>query len=137
LSDHEKGGKARFQVDISEEHSSGVAIVLVPIIAANALPSAERNRRLHKRSDEARLEEAVGLAKAIELDVVHSGTVGLAKIKPGTLFGSGKVDELKGLIAALDAGVVIIDHPLTPVQQRNLVREHKRKKVGCRLSLPI
>ena len=127
MSDHEKGGKARFQIDTSEEHSSGVAIVLVPVIAANALPAGERNRRLHKRSDEARLEEAEGLARAIDLDVVHSGTIGLTKIKPGTLFGSGKVDELKGLIAALDAGVVIVDHPLTPVQQRNLEKEWNAK----------
>ncbi len=127
MSDHEIGGKARFQIDTSEEHSSGVAIVLVPVIAANALPAAERNRRLHKRSDEARLEEAVGLARAIDLDVVHSGTIGLTKIKPGTLFGSGKVDELKGLIVALDAGVVIVDHPLTPVQQRNLEKEWTAK----------
>jgi len=40
--------------------------------------------------------------------------------RPATLFGSGKVEELEGLIRAEDAGLVIVDHPLTPVQQRNL-----------------
>ncbi len=40
--------------------------------------------------------------------------------RPATLFGSGKVEELKGLVRAEDAGLVIVDHPLTPVQQRNL-----------------
>jgi len=60
------------------------------------------------------------LARAIELDIVHSGLVSLSKIKPATLLGKGKVEEFKGMVASLDAGLVVIDHPLTPVQQRNL-----------------
>ncbi len=44
----------------------------------------------------------------------------LPRPRPGTLFGSGKVEELEGLVRAEGAEVVIIDHPLTPVQQRNL-----------------
>jgi GTP-binding protein HflX len=43
--------------------------------------------------------------------------------RPATLFGSGKVEELKGLVRAEDASLVIVDHPLTPVQQRNLETE--------------
>ena len=49
-----------------------------------------------------------------------SGLVPLPRPRPATLFGSGKVDELEGLIRAEDAELVIVDHPLTPVQQRNL-----------------
>jgi GTP-binding protein HflX len=44
----------------------------------------------------------------------------LTQLRPATLFGSGKVEELKGLIRAEDTALVIVDHPLTPVQQRNL-----------------
>ncbi|MDD9911009.1 MAG: GTPase HflX [Ahrensia sp.] len=79
------------------------------------------------RSQESRLEEAQGLAAAIRLDVVHSGIAALQNINPGTLLGTGKVDEIKGIVAALDAGLVVVDHPLTPVQQRNLERAWKAK----------
>lgn len=72
------------------------------------------------RSPQARLEEAVGLAVAIDLDVRASGVVPVPQPKPATLFGSGKVEELAGLVRMEDAELVIIDHPLTPVQQRNL-----------------
>lgn len=126
LSDPQKGGKARFQIDNTEEQSSGTAIVVVPILSAGARQQEDRDR-LHQRSEAARLQEAVGLAQAIDLDVVHSGTVALSKIKPGTLLGTGKVEEFTGLIAALDAGIVIIDHPLTPVQQRNLEKAWNAK----------
>ncbi|MEN0041670.1 MAG: GTPase HflX [Pseudomonadota bacterium] len=85
------------------------------------------SERIHLRSETARLEEAVGLARAIDLEIVHAVSIPLNKLKPGTLFGTGKVEELKGLIAALDAGLVVIDHPLTPVQQRNLEKEWQAK----------
>ncbi|MEP0944562.1 MAG: GTPase HflX [Rhizobiaceae bacterium] len=82
---------------------------------------------MNDRTDASRLEEAQGLARAIELDIVHSGIVNVSKPKPGTLLGTGKVEEFGGLIAALDAGLVIVDHPLTPVQQRNLEKAWKAK----------
>ncbi len=67
-----------------------------------------------------RLEEAVGLARAIDLDVVEAAIVPLANPKPGTLFGSGKVDELAQLVKAKDVGLVIVDFAVSPIQQRNL-----------------
>jgi GTP-binding protein HflX len=79
------------------------------------------------RDAEACLEEAIGLAEAISLDVVHSECVGLSARRPATLFGSGAVETLEGVIAAVEAGVVIIDGALTPVQQRNLERAWKCK----------
>ncbi|MEL6744552.1 MAG: GTPase HflX, partial [Pseudomonadota bacterium] len=82
---------------------------------------------LTRRSEAARLEEAVGLAQAIELEIVHQGVIGLNKIKAATLFGSGKVDEITGIVASLEAGLVIIDHPLTPIQQRNLEKAWNAK----------
>nr|WP_246217693.1 GTPase HflX [Jiella pacifica] len=76
-----------------------------------------------RRSDEARLAEAVGLAAAIDLDIVTSAIITGQKPQPATLLGSGKVEEMKGLVAAEAVGLVIVDHPLTPVQQRNLEKE--------------
>lgn len=98
-------------------------IVLLPVLGVRRARSARAARGdALERSPQARLEEAIGLAVAIDLDVVSSGVVPLEAPRPATLFGSGKVDELEGLVRAEAAGLVIVDHPLTPVQQRNLER---------------
>ena len=67
------------------------------------------------------LEEAVSLARALpELEVAGQGVVRLNKPHPGMLFGKGKVDELRALFEANEIELVLIDGPVTPVQQRNL-----------------
>ncbi|MBO0766132.1 MAG: GTPase HflX, partial [Hyphomicrobiaceae bacterium] len=71
-------------------------------------------------SAEDRLVEAAGLARAIALDVVAEEIVPLPQPRPSTLFGSGKVRELATLIGERQAGLAIVDHGLSPVQQRNL-----------------
>jgi GTP-binding protein HflX len=83
----------------------------------------------HTRRDAAfAIEEAVSLAVALPgLEVIDAVTVRLSKPTPGTLFGSGKVEELGQRIKAEDIGLVLIDGPVTPVQQRNLEREWKTK----------
>jgi GTP-binding protein HflX len=74
------------------------------------------------------LEEAVSLAVALpDLEVAGSEIVPLNKVHPGTLFGSGKIEELKARIKAAGAGLVLIDGPVTPVQQRNLERALETK----------
>ncbi|WP_413718613.1 GTPase HflX [Silicimonas sp. MF1-12-2] len=74
------------------------------------------------------LEEAVSLAHALPgLDVVGAQIVRLQKPQPGMLFGKGKIEELGARIAAEEIGLVLIDGPVTPVQQRNLEREWKTK----------
>src|SRR6516225_470052 len=69
---------------------------------------------------DARLDEAVGLARAIDLNVVSSGIVPLGGIRPATFIGKGKVEEIAGLVKTDDAGIVVMDCALSPVQQRNL-----------------
>ncbi len=67
------------------------------------------------------LDEAVALAEALDdLQVVGADVVRLAKPRPGYLFGSGKMDELKQRFAAEDVALVLVDGTVTPVQQRNL-----------------
>ncbi|MCP9482093.1 GTPase HflX [Shimia sp. CNT1-13L.2] len=74
------------------------------------------------------LEEAVSLAAALpELDVVGSNTVRLARPHPGMLFGSGKIEELKQLFHDNEVELVLIDGPVSPVQQRNLEKAWKVK----------
>jgi len=72
------------------------------------------------RDPEARLEEAVGLALALDLEISETLTVPLRGKTPSTLFGSGKVEELRLLCEVEEIDVVVIDDQLTPVQQRNL-----------------
>lgn len=76
---------------------------------------------------ENRLSEAVGLANAIDLDIIDSAIVPMSEPRPSTLLGSGKVDELGGRVRDLDIGLVIVDHALTPVQQRNLEKAWNTK----------
>jgi GTP-binding protein HflX len=74
------------------------------------------------------LDEAVSLAVALpDLEVAGSEIVPLNKVHPGTLFGSGKIEELKARIKAAEAGLVMVDGPVTPVQQRNLERALETK----------
>lgn len=93
-------------------------------------PYLTRRRRLgagdvegdasNPRPPEARLDEASGLALAIDLSVVQSLIAPLASPRPATYIGSGKVDELAALIRAEEIGLVVMDCALSPVQQRNL-----------------
>ena len=74
------------------------------------------------------LDEAVSLAKALPgLDVVGSDVVRLPKPQPGLLFGKGKIAELGQRMKAEEIDLVLVDGPVTPVQQRNLEREWKVK----------
>ncbi|WP_372572791.1 GTPase HflX [Ruegeria jejuensis] len=81
-----------------------------------------------RRTPEPALEEAVSLAAALpDLDVAGAGIVRLAKPQPGYLFGSGKIEELAAELKAAEVELVLIDGPLSPVQQRNLEKAWKVK----------
>jgi len=97
------------------------AVVFAPILDKKPAKDARGDSLdAPDRTPQARLDEAVGLAVAINLDVRANGVIPVPRPKPATLFGAGKVEELAALVRAEDAELVIIDHPLTPVQQRNL-----------------
>ena len=95
------------------------ALVVHPV-----LPAEENGR-----DPLAKLDEAVGLAAAIDLDVTSALLVRVNEPKPGTLLGSGKVNEIGRVVAETSAGLVVIDHALSPVQQRNLERAWKAKVI--------
>ena len=96
-------------------------MVVVPILTRERPDeTAAGSRPRMARSPEAREEEAVGLARAIDLEPVYSSVVTVADPRPATLIGSGKVEELAAIVKQEEAELVVVDHPLTPVQQRNL-----------------
>ncbi len=76
-----------------------------------------------------RLQESEALATALNLSLIHSATVPMRGFSAGLLFARGKLDELAGIIAEKDIGLVVIDGALTPVQQRNLERRWKIKVI--------
>jgi len=75
------------------------------------------------RDADAKLDEAVGLAQAIALRVVHGEVVRIRKATPATLFGKGQVERLAATVAAHEAELVVVDGAVTPIQQRNLEKE--------------
>lgn len=84
----------------------------VPLIRAIAIHPDGRSES--SRLAEERLEEAAGLARALDLDVRAEEIVRLRKTTPATLFGAGKVEELAALVRAAEAEAVVVDDQLTP-----------------------
>src|SRR6516164_2568067 len=98
----------------------GRALVIEPYLRSRVPVSAAARAKAELRSPDARLDEATGLARAIDLNVISSGVVPLGGIRPATFIGKGKVEEIAGLVKTDDAGIVVVDCALSPVQQRNL-----------------
>jgi GTP-binding protein HflX len=82
-----------------------------------------------RRSTEARLEEAEGLAGAIGVDVVARKAFRLRQIRPATLLGKGQVEEIAELARENDAKLLIVDAPLSPIQQKSLEEQVKAKVI--------
>ncbi len=86
--------------------------------------TADRDRR----EPQAALAEGIALAEALpDLEVAGSEIVRLAKPHPGHLFGTGKIEEIRARLTAGEVELVLIDGPVSPVQQRNLEKTWKVK----------
>jgi GTP-binding protein HflX len=99
----------------------GTAIVLHPVLPVSA------SNVTGNRTTEDVLEEAAGLARAIWLDVIDCRAIKVTRPSPGTLFGKGNVEMVAKLVEELEPTIVIVDHTLTPIQQRNLEKEWNAK----------
>ncbi|WP_338144481.1 GTPase HflX [Neoroseomonas marina] len=104
-----------------------------PTRAAVVLPYERSNRVAigdagGQRAAEARLAEAVGLAASIGVTIVHEAVHPLRERRPATLLGEGQVEIIGRALKDQDAGLVVVDASLTPVQQRNL-----EKAWGCKV----
>jgi GTP-binding protein HflX len=100
---------------------TGRALVIEPVLRRASMAGA--------RPPAAKLDEAIGLARAIDLEVEQSGIVMLNALRPATYLGKGKVEEISGLVKSFDAGIVVMDCALSPVQQRNLEKAWNAKVV--------
>jgi GTPase len=132
LTEHSKNrqGSVRRQrnAGVDSRVKPTIAIVLEPDIKTGRSGgrSAESESRVRRHADD-RLLEAVGLARAIDLEIAHTAIVPISKPQSATLLGAGKVEEFAGIVAATDTGLVVVDHTLTPVQQRNLEKAWNAK----------
>jgi GTPase len=104
--------------------ATGRALVIEPV-----LRRASAHAKASERTPAAKLDEAVGLACAIDLEIAQSGIVMLGALRPATYLGKGKVEEIAGLVKSLDAGIIVMDCALSPVQQRNLEKAWNAKVV--------
>src|SRR5437588_6914726 len=112
----QRGGGRRGEAPVT-----GRALVIEPILRQTSMAGA--------RPPAAKLDEAIGLARAIDLEVEQSGIVMLNALRPATYLGKGKVEEISGLVKSFDAGIVVMDCALSPVQQRNLEKAWNAKVV--------
>ncbi len=119
-------------IDGEEQHKrkrTPLETVRPATIAVVLSPYEPGRRGASERASEAKLEEAVGLARAIDLDVRVAQSVPLRRITPATLIGKGVVERVKGAVEAHEIGLVVVDEKLTPVQQRNLEKEWNAKVI--------
>lgn len=122
-----KAGESNGPESVGGDNAPTRAIVIVPVLTRQPKGDDDSARPRLQRSAEARHDEAVGLTRAIDLEPVHTAIVTLNDPRPATLLGSGKVEEFAAIVKERGAELVIVDHPLTPVQQRNLEKEMNAK----------
>lgn len=83
----------------------------------------------NRRDVGARLDEAAGLAEAIGIVVAEKRAIKVRSPKAATLFGSGQVEAIASAAAEAEAELIIVDAPITPIQQRNLETATKAKVI--------
>ena len=110
MDDHDKTHKL-----ISRQTVETRAIVIVPVIY-----DRENSKKNYEASSRSRIDEAVGLAEAIRLNVVEKISVNIDKPRPATLLGQGKVEEIGKIVSDEKIDLAVMDSSLTPIQQRNL-----------------
>ncbi len=87
-----------------------------------------RQQGKHQQS-QFELEEAVGLAEALEVDVVYSAAVPIRDVNVANYLGGGKIAEIAEVVAAKKVSIIIINSRLSPIQQRNLEKAWKVKVI--------
>jgi GTPase len=104
-------------------------LVLVPVWKRQIKVGEKTKPFPQIHTPENRLAEAIGLCNAIDLNIIDALIVPLSEPRPSTLIGSGKVEELRQVVADHEIGLVVVDHIVTPVQQRNLEKTWNCKVV--------
>lgn len=102
-----------------QQHKRIATCVICPAIVGQQQALTEENR----------LAEAVGLALAIDLNVVYSENLRMREVKPAMFFSRGFTEKIKPIIAEKEIELMVVDTRISPIQQRNLERELKIKVI--------
>lgn len=89
-------------------------------------PDFKNQKKTHHNQKDM-IAETEGLARAIDLDVIRTEPANVTQIQAGYFFSKGIRDDLALEIQACEPDVVIVNHSLSPVQQRNLEKLWKAK----------
>ncbi|HMC91256.1 MAG TPA: GTPase HflX, partial [Allosphingosinicella sp.] len=108
-----------FNKDSADEFARGARAVI-------ALPEMGGEGR---RDADARLDEAAGLAGAIGVEVAERLRFRIRQPRPATLFGKGQVEQIAEAVDREGAELLIVDAPITPIQQKNLETGTKAKVI--------
>lgn len=111
----------------TDKNPQPLLAAVVQLAVRKRTPSTFEERE--QRDTSAQLEEAVGLAAAINLPVAFAQVITINKQTPATLLGMGQVENLRQKCAESKVSLVIINHPVSPVQQRNLEKELQCKVI--------
>jgi len=119
-----------------EENTKDISVGTRTLVIGPYLTSRAAARRAasgapesNTRDFEARIEEASGLAAAIDIELVASMIIPIAAPRPATFIGTGKIEELHEYVENEEITLVVVDCALSPVQQRNLERALKVKVI--------
>ena len=123
------GNTSLFDLELSRAQHTHVYVV-GPYLTDRAARYAAREEGAHlnARSHDERIDEAIGLASAIDLDVIGSEIAPLGEIRPASYIGKGKLESIAELVKEKEVELVMFDCSLSPVQQRNL-----EKALGCKV----
>jgi GTP-binding protein HflX len=106
---------------------TGRVLVIGPYLRVRAGTADAQSETHVVRDAEARLDEAAGLARAIDLVIADAIITPISQIRPATYIGKGKVEEIAALAKSLEVELVVMDCALAPIQQRNLEKELQAK----------
>jgi len=106
---------------------TGRVIVIGPYLRMRRGDADAQTESHAVRGSEARLEEAAGLARAIDLTIADALIAPVSQIRPATYLGKGKVEEIVGLVTGHEIELVVMDCALSPIQQRNLEKAWNTK----------
>ncbi|MGF1455492.1 MAG: GTPase HflX [Alphaproteobacteria bacterium] len=110
--------KASHRYSAARDQAPVRALVFEPVV---------KGTDISPRDPESRLQEAVGLAEAISLQIIGAQTMILNGQRSASLFGAGQVEAIGARVADEDIALVIVDSAVTPTQQRNLERAWQAK----------
>ena len=105
-------------IEINQNQQTRTAVVLPNVSSKPSFSDAE-----------SKMAEALGLAKAINLDVAYTEIIKLREVKPAAYFSKGFIDRVKPIFEAEGINLLVVDASLTPIQQRNLEKALKIKVI--------